>query len=73
MSTLVQQSGMSVIGTGKSCQTCGHRAHCGIPAYMNFKDYASDGGGVREVKVCDCCSCNDCRDKRKAEVKKESN
>lgn len=58
--TVVVNGGMSVVGSGKSCKTCGHRAHCGTPAYMNFKDYASDGGGIREVKICDCCQCSSC-------------
>jgi len=61
MTTVVQQGGLSVVGSGKSCNICGHRAHCGSPAYMTFKDYACDGGGIREVKVCDKCRCEKCQ------------
>ena len=61
MTDSIVQGGLSVVGSGKSCNICGHRAHCGSPAYMTFKDYACDGGGIREVKVCDKCRCEKCQ------------
>lgn len=61
MSDIVINGGPSVVGTGKSCRICGHPAHCGGPTYATVRDYACDGGGTREIKVCYQCSCGNCK------------
>jgi hypothetical protein len=48
-----------------SCQTCGHGSHCGSSKYVEFKDYACDGGEYRQVKICDSCNCIKCQNKKK--------
>lgn len=47
-----------------SCNNCGHGSHCGTSKYVEFKDYACDGGEYREVKICSSCNCSKCRDKK---------
>ena len=61
MANIVSNGGPSVIGTGHRCVVCGHPAHCGGPTYATVKDYAVDGGGYREIKVCNQCSCGNCK------------
>lgn len=60
MANIVHKGGPSVIGTGHRCNVCGHPAHCGGPTYATVKDYDVDGGGYREIKVCNSCSCGNC-------------
>lgn len=61
MANIVSNGGPSVVGTGQRCVICGHPAHCGGPTYATVKDYAVDGGGYREIKVCNSCSCGNCK------------
>lgn len=60
MSNRVISGGPSTVGTGPSCKICGHPAHCGGPTYTTVKDYLVDGGGTRQVKVCNQCRCGNC-------------
>jgi hypothetical protein len=61
MATVVNHNGMSVKQSNTSCQTCGHTSHCGSNATMNIKDYACDGGEIREVVICKHCNCTKCQ------------
>ena len=69
MTDSIVQGGLSVVGSGKSCKTCGHCSHCGSSAYITIRDYACDGGGLREVKVCGHCSCDACTTKKEKATK----
>lgn len=69
MANIVHKGGPSVIGTGHRCNVCGHPAHCGGPTYATVKDYAVDGGGYREIKVCNSCSCGNCTENIKKKNK----
>ena len=60
MANRVISGGPSVVGTSPSCKICGHPAHCGGPTYTTVKDYLVDGGGTRQVKVCNQCRCGNC-------------
>lgn len=60
MANIVHKGGPSVVGTGASCKICGHPAHCGGPTYTTVRDYAVDGGGTRDIKVCNQCRCGNC-------------
>ena len=62
MANIVSNGGPSVVGTGQRCKICGHPAHCGGPTYATVKDYDVDGGGYREIKVCNSCSCGKCKE-----------
>lgn len=61
MANIVSNGGPSVIGTGHRCKICGHPAHCGGPTYSTVRDYLVDGGGTRQIKVCNQCSCGNCK------------
>jgi len=63
MATVVNHGGLSVKQSNTSCQTCGHTSHCGGNASMTVKDYACDGGEIREVVVCKHCNCSKCKPK----------
>ena len=64
MTDAVHNGGLSVTGARKGCKTCGHMSHCGSSAYITVRDYACDGGGTREVKVCGHCNCEACSTKK---------
>jgi hypothetical protein len=61
MSNNVIKGGDSTTQSSAFCKTCGHPSHCGSNATMLQKDYACDGGLIREVVICSHCNCNKCR------------
>jgi hypothetical protein len=64
---------LSTKQSGTYCKICGHPAHCGGPTTTTVKDYAVDGGGVREIQVCKQCSCGNCKENLKKKEKVISN
>lgn len=58
---VINHGGLSVKQSNTSCQNCGHTSHCGSNATMNVKDYACDGGEVREIVICKHCNCTKCQ------------
>ena len=64
---------LSTRQTGTHCNICGHPAHCGVPTTTNVKDYAVDGGNVREIIVCKHCRCGNCDENIKKKAKVISN
>lgn len=60
MNAVVNHGGVSTRQTSTYCNNCGHGSHCGGNATMNMKDYACDGGEIREIVVCKHCNCSKC-------------